>query len=82
MDRTERFYKIQRLLTERRVVPRDVFLENLSVSRATFKRDLEYLRDRIRMPIVWDRAQGGYRIDETDPDAHTHQLPGLWFSAE
>ena len=47
MDRTERFYKIQRLLTERRVVPRDVFLENLSVSRATFKRDLEYLRDRI-----------------------------------
>ena len=49
MDRTERFYKIQRLLTERRVVPRDVFLENLSVSRATFKRDLEYLRDRIRM---------------------------------
>ncbi|MCZ6517470.1 MAG: WYL domain-containing protein [Gammaproteobacteria bacterium] len=82
MDRTERFYKIQRLLTERRVVPRDVFLENLSVSRATFKRDLEYLRDRMRMPIVWDRAQGGYRIDETDPDAHTHQLPGLWFSAE
>ena len=82
MDRTERFYKIQRLLTERKVVSRDVFLENLSVSRATFKRDLEYLRDRIRMPIVWDRAQGGYRIDENDPDAHTHQLPGLWFSAE
>ena len=41
MDRTERFYKIQRLLTERRIVPRDVFLENLSVSRATFKRDLD-----------------------------------------
>ena len=70
MDRTERFYKIQRLLTERKVVSRDVFLENLSVSRATFKRDLEYLRDRIRMPIVWDRAKGGYRIDENDPDAH------------
>ena len=34
------------------------------------------------MPIIWDRQRGGYRIDQTDPEAHTHQLPGLWFSAE
>jgi len=47
MDRTERFYKIDRLLQERVVVPVDVFLGELEVSRATFKRDLEYLRDRL-----------------------------------
>ena len=58
MDRTERFYKIHRLLTQRRFVGREDFLEELGVSRATFKRDLEYLRDRFNMPIVWDRDCG------------------------
>lgn len=82
MDRTERFYKIHRLLSQRRVVPRDAFLDELGVSRATFKRDLEYLRDRLNMPIVFDRDQQGYRLDESAPSAHLFQLPGLWFSAE
>ena len=82
MDRTERFYRIQELLNQRRVVPRQIFLEDLSVSLATFKRDLEYLRDRMAMPIVWDRLQGGYRLDKSDPHARTFELPGLWFSAE
>lgn len=82
MDRTERFYKIQRLLNQRKAVPRDVFLEELEVSRATFKRDLEYLRDRLQMPIVWDRELNGYRLDESATTAHLFQLPGLWFSSE
>jgi predicted DNA-binding transcriptional regulator YafY len=82
LDRTERFYKIHGLLTRRKVVPRDVFLEELNVSRATFKRDLEYLRDRMNMPVVWDRDRGGYRLDEQASSAHIYQLPGLWFSPE
>ncbi len=82
MDRTERFYKIQRLLNQRKSVPRDAFLDELEVSRATFKRDLEYLRDRMQMPIVYDRELGGYRIDEAAATAHLFQLPGLWFSSE
>ena len=82
MDRTERFYKIQRLLTQRKVVPRDDFIEELEVSRATFKRDLEYLRDRMQMPIIWDRDMGGYRLDQSATTAHLYQLPGLWFSSE
>ncbi len=82
MDRTERFYKIHRLLSQRRIVSRDDFLEELGVSRATFKRDLEYLRDRLSMPIVWDRDRSGYYLDENAPQAHLYQLPGLWFSAE
>lgn len=82
MDRTERFYKIHRLLTQRRYVSREEFQEELGVSRATFKRDIEYLRDRFNMPIVWDRDPGAYRLDEDAPQAHLFQLPGLWFSAE
>jgi len=54
MERTERFYKIQQLLQSRRFVRTQDFLDELEVSRATFKRDLEYLRDRFRAPIVYD----------------------------
>jgi predicted DNA-binding transcriptional regulator YafY len=50
------------------------------VSRATFKRDLEYLRDRLNAPIVWDREAWGYRY-ETAPASGQHALPGLWFNA-
>jgi len=56
MERTERFYAIERLLRERRSVPRKVFLEALEISAATFKRDLGYLRDRFKAPIEWDQA--------------------------
>jgi predicted DNA-binding transcriptional regulator YafY len=81
MNRTERFYKIQELLRQRRVVPRDLFLEVLEVSLATFKRDLEYLRDRFSMPIIYDREANGYRLDQSDPGHVNYELPGLWFSA-
>jgi predicted DNA-binding transcriptional regulator YafY len=81
MNRTERFYKIDQMLNERRIVPIEVFLTELAVSRATFKRDLEYMRDRFNAPIVWDREGGGYRFDEPGPAGPAYTLPGLWFSA-
>lgn len=80
MDRTERFYRIDQLLHERRVVPLEVFLEALGISRATFKRDLEYLRERLNAPIVWDREAGGYRF-AAPAAGPAYALPGLWFSA-
>ncbi|MCX9157792.1 WYL domain-containing protein [Niveibacterium sp. 24ML] len=80
MDRTERFYKIDRLIAERRVVSRDELLAELEVSLATLKRDLEYLRSRLEAPIVWDRDAGGYRY-ETDARTPSFELPGMWFSA-
>ena len=81
MNRTERFYKIDQMLDERRLVPIGVFLEELDVSRATFKRDVEYLRDRLHAPIVWDREAGGYRFENIRADGPACELPGLWFSA-
>ena len=80
MDRSERFYKIEQLLTSHRVVPVDTFLEVLEVSLATFKRDLEYLRDRMNTPIVWDRDARGYRYASNQPGGHPSELPGLWFN--
>jgi len=80
MDRTERFYRIGQLLNERRLVPLKAFLHELEISHATFKRDLEYMRDRLNAPIVWDRDAGGYRFDHQGV-GDKFELPGLWFNA-
>jgi predicted DNA-binding transcriptional regulator YafY len=81
MDRTERFYKIDQMLNDRKVVPLNDFLSELSVSLATFKRDLEYMRDRLNAPIEWDRDSGGYRFTQTNAHNPAYALPGLWFNA-
>jgi predicted DNA-binding transcriptional regulator YafY len=81
MERTERFYRIEQILRRRRIVPIGDLLTELSVSRATFKRDVEYLRDRMHAPIVWDREAGGYRLDTAQKSGPKFELPGVWFSA-
>jgi len=53
------------------------FLEELEISRATAKRDIEYLRDFLGAPLVYDRAANGYRYV---PDSPEFELPGLWFN--
>ena len=81
MDRTERFYKIELLLRSRGCVSFEVLLGELDVSPATLKRDLQYLRDRLSAPIVYDRFDNGYRFEQdTGSSAQRHELPGLWFS--
>ena len=48
MNRSERFYQIDQLLSVRKVMTRQDLLDALQVSWATLKRDLSYLRDRFR----------------------------------
>jgi predicted DNA-binding transcriptional regulator YafY len=79
MDRTERFYTIDRMLRERECVPFAAMMERLEISRATLKRDLEYMRSRLHAPILYDRERGGYLL-APGSDAARYQLPGLWFS--
>ena len=81
MDRTERFYKIQKLLSERQVVTAEQFLRELEVSRATFRRDLEYLRDRLGAPIEWNADLKGYVLNQKgDGKEALSSLPGLWLN--
>lgn len=82
MDRTERFYRIDQLLNDKKIVPFSLLVEKLEVSRATVKRDLEYMRNRLNAPIVWDREEGGYRFAGREGGAAQYELPGLWFSAQ
>jgi len=79
MSEIDRLYSYRTLLTGRRAVPRDEILSKLEISQATFKRDLAKLRDRLNIPVVFDRDLGGYRLDTTDA---RQELPGLWFSQD
>src|SRR5690348_7590629 len=80
MDRSERYYKIDRLLKARRVVSFADFKKELGMSAASVKRDLAYMRDRYKAPIEYDREANGYRY-VTAGAGPRHELPGLWFSA-
>jgi predicted DNA-binding transcriptional regulator YafY len=83
MDRTERFYKIELLLRSRGCVSFAALRDELDVSPATLKRDLQYLRDRMSAPIVYDAFDNGYRFSAAPGGAAKgtqHELPGLWFS--
>jgi len=77
MSETVRLYRYRTLLAGGRVRTRIEMLELLEISPATFKRDLTKLRDQMRMPIVFDREAGGYRMEV---DSSMAELPGLWFS--
>lgn len=79
MSEIDRLYSYRTLLTGRRAVPRDEILNKLEISPATFKRDLAKLRDRLNIPVIFDRDLGGYRLDTTDA---RQELPGLWFSQD
>src|SRR6186997_1639903 len=80
MDRLERFYKIDRLLKERRVVSFADFKGELGMSQASVKRDLAYMRERFNAPIEYDREANGYRFADPGPGPR-YELPGLWFNS-
>ena len=80
MDRTERFYKIDQLLKDRKVVSFATLRESLAVSRATLRRDLDYMRERLHAPIEYDRDANGYRFGKPRSGPR-YELPGLWFNA-
>jgi predicted DNA-binding transcriptional regulator YafY len=83
MDRTERFYKIELLLRSRRCISFQDLRDELDVSPATLKRDLQYLRDRLSAPIVYDRFDNGYRFEAGAGGARSRQeLPGMWFNEQ
>ncbi len=82
MNQTERFYKIDQMISDGRLVTFPQLMEALEVSRATLCRDLDYMRSRLNAPIVYDRLAGGYRFEKAQPQVGgQYELPGLWFSS-
>ncbi len=83
MSMYERIHMIDQMLAGRKFVPFLELQDRLEVSRATLKRDLAFMRDRLNAPIIFDREYGGYRFDKASQlPGNQYELPGLWFSAE
>lgn len=83
MSQIERIYKIDQLLSERSVVSFDELQCALEVSRATLKRDIEYMRSRLNAPIEWSRSAGGYRFaSQEGRPGQPYALPRLWFNEQ
>ena len=80
MDRTERFYRIDQLINNRKLVTTREFLEELGVSLATFKRDLLYMQNHLHAPIVYDRFSGAYCFNQNNAIGPKYELPGLWLN--
>ncbi len=80
MDRSERFYLIRQRLGQQRSVSTRQLLDELEVSPATLKRDIQYLRDRFQVPIEWNAELGGYTLDRPGAETAQSELPGMWFS--
>ncbi len=78
MTQSERFGIIERMLLSRRSVTFAELQQRLEVSRATLHRDLRDLRERMQVPIVYERETGTYHIDSS---VERYELPGMWFSA-
>jgi predicted DNA-binding transcriptional regulator YafY len=79
-NNTARLYRIEALIRARGHVSFQTLIDELEVSPATLKRDLEYLRSRMGAPIEYDRDLNGYRFGTEATAGARQELPGLWFN--
>lgn len=75
MSQLARVYELDRLLRRRVPPTKREIRQKFEISEAQFKRDLDFMRDRLGAPIAYDSSNGGYRYSPG-----TFKLPGLWFS--
>jgi len=80
MNQMDRMYKLDALLANGRSRSLEFLLAELEISRATFKRDIRFMKDRFNAPIVWDRETRGYRMGNSEAVGPRYELPGLWFN--
>ncbi len=80
MNRTEKVYKLHRILSvARRPVPRKRLEEELGCTRSTVVRLLDDLRYFLGAPIEYDRENNGYFYNKSENPSY--ELPGFWFNA-
>jgi predicted DNA-binding transcriptional regulator YafY len=79
MSNMERLHRITNMIQVRKCVPKQAFLEELEISDATFKRDLDFLRYRLNASIIYDHFDKGYKFEHPEAMEKT-EMPGLWFT--
>lgn len=77
MAQFDRVYQYKALFNRKRAVSKQVILDELEISEATFKRDLDKMRDFYNYDIVYDRFENVYKLQNAD---QAYELPGLVFT--
>ncbi len=77
MAQFDRVYQYKSLFNRRRAVSKQEILSELEISEATFKRDLDKMRDFYNYDIVYDRFDNAYKLHNAD---QAYELPGLVFT--
>lgn len=77
----ERITKIVRSIRKRGAASMAFLIDELEVSQASVKRDLEFLRDRLGCPLEWDRSKRGWVIRDDLAEGGRFELPGVWFDS-
>jgi predicted DNA-binding transcriptional regulator YafY len=75
MSQMERIYKLDRLFRRRKPPSKREILDMFEISPAQFKRDVDYMRNRLGAPVTFDMEVGGYKYMSEE-----FNLPGLWFT--
>ena len=77
MAQFDRVYQYKALFKRKRAVSKQAILAELEISEATFKRDLEKMRDFYNYDIIYDRYENVYKLHN---EGAAYELPGLVFS--
>jgi predicted DNA-binding transcriptional regulator YafY len=82
MGQSERLHKLEQWIGAGLLRPAEG-MARLEISRSTLNRDIAYLRDRLGMPIGFDRERGGW-VRAAGPAGvpEAFAMQGLWFSAD
>ena len=81
MSQAERLSRINFLLQSKGFVSSKAIQETFEISRATFQRDIEFMRNRLGAPLVYDPEKNVYRYDKNGHAGQTvDEVPGLWIT--
>jgi len=77
MAQFDRIYQYKSMFRRKRLLSKQEILDELEISEATFKRDLDKMRDVYNYHIEYDRFENAYKLVNLD---NTYELPGLMFT--
>ena len=73
----ERFLWFHNQVKAERFPNARILAEKFELSQKTAQRDIEFMRDRMRAPLVYLPAKRGYAYEE-----QAYELPGIWITGE
>jgi predicted DNA-binding transcriptional regulator YafY len=79
MAQFDRVYQYKAIFQRRKSISKQDLLSTLEISEATFKRDLDKMRDVYNYDIVYDRFANAYKLQN---ESASYELPGLMFSQQ